>query len=140
MDKKNVLTLLCYLEESHKHLMIFFLVQRLVETILQWLPLTRTLKEFFLQFKPGIWWTSINHYHGFHALAKRNSFPVSRALGGKCRCLSRFCNILLQNLTPLRGKITRSTNLLSICRRKLKLSTYLNTVSYNHISFLGNTR
>ena len=53
---------------------------------------------------------------------------------------SRFCSILLKDLTPLHVKITRSTNLLSVCRRKLKLSTYLNTVSYNHISFPGNTR
>ena len=35
----------------------------------------------------------------------------------------------------LHVKITRSTNLLSVCRRKLKLSTNLHTVSYNHISF-----
>ena len=34
-------------------------------------------------------------------------------------------------------KITRSTNLLSVCRRKLKLSTYLHFVSYKHISFLN---
>ena len=32
---------------------------------LQWLPLTRALKGFFLQFKPAFWWTSINRYHGF---------------------------------------------------------------------------
>jgi len=71
---------------------------------------------------------------------REDCFPVSGALRGKCCCLSRFCNILLQNLTPLHSKITRSMNLLSVCRRKLKLSTYLNTVSYNHISFFGNTR
>ena len=53
--------------------------------------------------------------------------------------LNRFCNILLQDLTLLHVKIARSTNLLSFCRRKLKLSTYLHTVSYNHTSFL-NTR
>ena len=63
-------------------------------------------------------------------------FPVSRALGGTCRRLSRFCNILLQDLTPLHVKITRRTNLLSVCRRKFKLSTYLPTISYNHISFV----
>ena len=46
-----------------------------------------------------------------------------------------FLQNLLQDLTPLHVKITRSTNLLSmsVCRRKLKFSTYLNTVSYNHI-------
>ena len=53
--------------------------------------------------------------------------------------LNRFCNILPQDLTAIHVKITRSTNLSSVCRRKLKLSTYLHTISYNHISFL-NTR
>ena len=57
----------------------------------------------------------------------------------KMSALSCFCNILLQGLTPLHVNITRSTNLLSVCLRKLKLSTYLHVVSYNHISFL-NTR
>ena len=54
----------------------------------------------------------------------------------KMSALRWFCNILLQGLTPLHVNITRSTNLLSVCRRKLKLSTYLHAVSYNHISFL----
>ena len=53
--------------------------------------------------------------------------------------LNRFCNILPQDLTSVHVKITRSKNLLSFCPRKLKLSTYLHTISYNHISFL-NTR
>ena len=35
-------------------------------------------------------------------------------------------------LTPLLVKITRSTNLLSVCRRKLKLSTYLHTKLQPH--------
>ena len=39
---------------------------------------------------------------------REDSFPISRALGGTCCCLSRFCNILLQELTPLHVKITRS--------------------------------
>ena len=30
----------------------------------------------------------------------------------------------------------KSHNLLSVCRKKLELSTYLHTISYNHISFL----
>ena len=67
---------------------------------------------------------------------REDSFSVSRALGRICRRFSRFCNILLQDLTPLHVKITRSTNLLSVCRRKIKLSIYLHVVSYNHISFL----
>ena len=81
--------------------------------------------------QPLPWFSSVGQ--------EKNSFPVSRALGGKCRRLNRFGNILLQDLTPLHFKITRGTNLLSVCRRKLKLSSYLHTVSYNHISFL-NTR
>ena len=64
---------------------------------------------------------------------REDSFPISQALGGTCWCLSRFCNILLQEPIPLHVKTTRSTNLLSLCRRKLRLSTYLHTVSYNHI-------
>ena len=68
-----------------------------------------------------------------------DSFPVSQALGGgKCRHLSYFSTILLQDPTPLHVKIIRSTKLLIICWRKLKL-TYLLTESYNHISFF-NTR
>ena len=58
---------------------------------------------------------------------REDSFPVSGALGGTCRCLSRFCNILLQDLTLLHVKISRSTNFLSVCRRKLKLLTHLHT-------------
>ena len=68
---------------------------------------------------------------------RADSFPVSRALGRTCLRLSRFCNIFLPDLAPLHVKITRSTNLLSVCRRKLKLPTYLHTVSYEHISFLN---
>ena len=62
-----------------------------------------------------------------------NFFFVYWALGRICRRFSRFCNILLQDLTPLHVKITRGKNLLSVFRRKLKLSTNLHTVSYNHI-------
>ena len=67
---------------------------------------------------------------------REDSFSVSWALGRICRRFSRFCNVLLQDLTLLHDKITRRKNLLSVSRRKLKLSTYLHTVSYNHISFL----
>ena len=52
----------------------------------------------------------------------QDKFLVSRTLGGKCRRLSGFCHILLQDVTPLHVKITSSTNLLSVCRRKLKFS------------------
>ena len=68
---------------------------------------------------------------------REDSFLLSRALGGTCQRLSCLCNILLQDLTPLRVKITRGTYLLSVCRRKLKLTTYWHTVSYNYISFLN---
>ena len=93
---------------------------------LQRLPLTRALKGFFLRVqtcvlvdvnKPLPWF--------FTRWPRADSFPVSRALGRT----SRFCNTLLQELAPLLVKTTRSTNLLSVCRRKLKLST----VSYNHL-------
>ena len=107
---------------------------------LQRLPLTRALKGFFLRFKPAVWWTSINVTIRFHALAKWRFFPrLSSTHGGRCRRLSRFYIILLQDVTPLHVKITRSVNLLRFCRRKIKLSTYLHTVSNNHVSFL-NTR
>ena len=32
---------------------------------------------------------------------RKDSFPVSRALEGKCQHLNGFCDILLQDLTPL---------------------------------------
>ena len=69
----------------------------------------------------------------FTCWPRADSFPVSRALGRT----SRFCNTLLQDLAPLHVKTTRSTNLLIVCRRKLKLSTYLQTVIYNNLSFLN---
>ena len=102
-----------------------------VTNTLQWLPLTRALKGVFLLFIPTVQWTSINHWPG------EDFFPLSRALGQKFWCLSSFCNTLLQDLTPLHAKITRS--MMSVCRRKLKLTTFLHTVSYNLIKFL-NTR
>ena len=60
-------------------------------------------------------------------LSREDSFPISRALGRACQHLSHFCNTLLQDLTQLHVKITRSTKLLSFCWRKFKLSTYLRT-------------
>ena len=74
---------------------------------------------------------------GFMCWPGEDSFPVSQALGGgKCWHLSYFSTILLQDPTPLHVKIIRSTKLLIICWRKLKL-TYLLTESYNHISFFN---
>ena len=111
--------------------------KKVTQKTLQRLPLTRALRGFFLRFKPAVWWMSINCYHGFHTLAKRRFFPPFSSTRRNMLALKPFCNILQQDLTPLHVKITRSANLLSVCRRKLKLSTYLHTVSYNHISFLN---
>ena len=68
---------------------------------------------------------------------RADSSPVSLALERTCLRLSRFCNILLPDLAPLHVKITKSTNLLSVCRSKFKLPTYLHSVSYKHICFLN---
>ena len=106
---------------------------------LQRLPLIPAFKGFF--FGSNLWFGGCQSTvtMGFMCWRAEDSFLVSRALeGGKCRHLSYFCNILLQDLTPLHVKIMRSTNLLIICRRKLKL-TYLLTESYNHINIF-NTR
>ena len=54
-------------------------------------------------------------------------FPRFSSTGRKISSFKSFCNIFLQDLTPLHVNITRSTNLLSVCWRKLKLSTYLFT-------------
>ena len=35
----------------------------------------RRPQRFFLRFKPAVWWTSINLYHGFHAFSNRTFFP-----------------------------------------------------------------
>ena len=113
------------------------LQKKVTQKILQQLPLTCALKGFFLWFKHAVWWMSINRYHGFHTLAKRRFFPPFLSTRRNMLAFNRFCNILLQDVTLLHVKITRSTNLLSVCRRKLKLSTYLHTVSYKHISFLS---
>ena len=86
------------------------------ENLVQRLPLTRALLEgFFLQFKPAAWWTSINRYHGFHSLAKRRFFPCFSSTRKNMSAFEPFCYfaILLQDLTPLHVKITRSTNFLS---------------------------
>ena len=91
--------------------------------------------SFLFRFRPVVWWTSTNCYHGCHA--REDSFPIFQALGGTCPPLSCFCNILQQDLTQLHVKITRSMNLLSVCWRTRKLSTCLHTVRYNHISFLN---
>ena len=94
-------------------------------TLLQRLPLTRALKGFFLQVQTCVL-VDVNQPLPwfFTCWPRADSFPVSRALGRTCPRLSRFCNILLQDPAQLHVKIMRSTNLLSVCRRKLKLSPY----------------
>ena len=63
-----------------------------------------------------------------YALANRKFFPWFSSTRRK---MWAFKPVLLH------VKITRSTNLCSVCRRRLELSTYLNTESYNHINFLN---
>ena len=117
--------------------LFLFLARATFQETVQWLLLTRAVKGFFLRFKLAVWWTLINH--GFHALAKRSFFPRFSSTRGTCRRLSRFCNILVQDLTPLHVNITRSTNLLSVCRRKLKfiidLLTHCNLQPHKHSQY-----
>ena len=77
-----------------------------------------------------------NRYHGFHTLAKRRFFPRFSSTRRNMPAFKPFLQYFLKDLTPLHVRITRSTNLLSVCQRKLKLSTYLHCID---ISFL-NTR
>ena len=97
-----------------------------VTNALQWLPLTRAPRGF----------SSIQTYGSVEVnqpLAKRRIFsPFLKHFGRKFWHLSRFCNTLLQDLTPLHVKITRSA--MSVCRRKPKLWTFLHTVSYKWIT------
>ena len=77
-----------------------------------------------------------NRYHGFHTLAKRRFFPRFSSTRRNMPAFKPFLQYFLKDLIPLHVRITRSTNLLSVCQRKLKLSTYLHCID---ISFL-NTR
>ena len=70
----------------------------------------------------------------FHALVHSRFFS---RFSSTRKNMSAFKPFLLQNPALHHVHITRSTNLLSVCWRKRKLSTYLHTVSYNHISFLN---
>ena len=100
---------------------------------LQRLPLTRALKGFFLRVQTCVLVDVNQPLPWFFTRWPRvDSFPVSRAPGRTCPRLSRFCNILLQDPAQLHVKITRSTNLLSVCRRKLKLSPYTHCKLQSH--------
>jgi len=96
-----------------------------VTVILQWLPLTSALIGFFRLVQTCVL-VDVNQPLPwfFTRWPRADSFPVSRAIGRTCPRLSRFCNILLQDPAQFHVKITRNTNLLSVCRRKLKLSPY----------------
>ena len=103
------------------------------EICLQRLPLTCALKGFFRRVQTCVL-VDVNQPLSwfFTRWPRADSFPVSRALGRTCPRLSRFCNILLQDPAQLHVKITRSTNLLSVCRRKLKLSPYTHCKLQQH--------
>ena len=79
----------------------------------------------------------------FHALAWRKFFlrllSTRKNNVGVSAVFAIFC-CRIWHLTALHVKITRRENLLSVFRRKLKLSTYLHTVSYNLISFLNRSQ
>ena len=70
---------------------------------------------------------------GFHALAQSRLSPRFSSTRKNKSFLQYFAT----------GSVTAScqdyeeSNLLSVCRRKHKLSTYLQTVIYNHINFLN---
>ena len=64
--------------------------------LLQGLPLTRTLEEFFLRFTTAFWLTSINRYHGFSRVGLARFFPRFSILGdpggdsGEINCNRKF--------------------------------------------------
>ena len=95
---------------------------------LQRLALTRALKGFFLRFKPAVWRTSINRYHGFHALAKRRFFP---RFSSTRRKMAAFIKPCLQYYF--------ATGFDTVSCEDYEEYEFLECVSYNHISFL-NTR
>ena len=91
---------------------------------------------FFCGSNPRFGGRQSTRYHGFPLVGLKKTVSRTRK---NMSPFQRFCNNLLQDLTPLHVNITTSMNLLSVFRRKLKLSTYLHSVSYKHINFL-NTR
>ena len=94
---------------------------------------TRPQRFFFFGFKPAFWWTSINRYHGFSRV-------------GPERTLSPFLEhseeqVVLQYFATGSGTAScqdyEEYEFVECLSEKLKLSTYLQTVSNNHISFLN---
>ena len=98
---------------------------------------TRPQRFFFFGFKPAFWWTSINRYHGFSRVGPEQTLSPFLEHSEEQVVSALLCYMIWHLfMSRLRGvRICQ----LSVRRRKLKLSTYLQTVSYNDISFL-NTR
>ena len=107
---------------------------------LQRLPLTRALKGFFLQFKPVFWWSSVNRYHGFSRVGLEkipsSLLEHSEEYVGVSAVFAIFCYKIWHRFM---SRLREEYEFVECFQRKLKLSTYLHTVGYNHISFL-NTR
>ena len=106
---------------------------------LQRLPLTRALKRFFLRFKAAFWSTAINRYHGFSRVGLEKILSPflehSEEYVGVSAVFATFCcSIWHRFMSKLRERICW------VFLEKLKLSTYLHTVSYNHISFLNRSQ
>ena len=118
-----------------------YLIDRFPQ-LLQQYPLTCALKGFFSSVQTCLLVDVSQLLPWFFThWSRKDSFPVSRALERICRCLSLFCNILLYDLTPLHVKIMRNTMCECLSKEtQINLSTYLNTVSYNHILRFLNKR
>ena len=90
------------------------------------------------RFKPAVWWTSINRYHGFHALAKRRFFTCFTSTRRITPAFKPFLQYFRTGwhlfMSRLRG--------VRICWVFVGGSLnyrLIYALSYNHISFL-NTR
>ena len=111
----------------------FFSLLDLLETeihTLQRLSLTRALKGFFRPLQTCLL-ENVNQLLPWfsHVGLKNTLSPFLEHSEEHVGVSAVFENILLQDLTPLYVKIMRGKNLLSVYWRKLKLSTYLHTVT-----------
>ena len=111
--------------------------KKVTQKTLQRLPLTHALKGFFLWFKPVVWWMSINCYHSFHTFAKTRFFTPSLSTRGNMLPFKPFLQYFATRSDT--ASCQDYEEYMSVCRKRLKLSTYLHTVSYKHMSFV-NTR
>ena len=97
-------------------------------------PITAVTINIFFGFKPAFWWTSINRYHGFSRVCPEQTLSPFLEHSEEQVVFAILCyRIWHRFISRLRGVL----NLLNVCRRKLRLSTYLQTVIYNYISFLN---